>query len=83
MNKLHLAVPYRPDERRQLIYIYAAPAHVPIDVLVLGEGQGMGFFAVEDLPDNTQPDYAGLLRRFVDDALYPELVRRAAAKAAA
>ncbi len=81
--ELHLAAPFRPDERWQLIYIYAAPVEVPIDALVLGEGQGMAFFGVDDLPGATQPDYAALLRRFVELPAYARMVRRAAAMAAA
>ena len=81
--ELHLAVPYRPDERRQLIYIYAAPIDVPIDALVLGEGQSMAFFSVDALPDKTQPDYAALLAGFVETPRYADMVRRAATRAAA
>jgi 8-oxo-dGTP diphosphatase len=81
--ELHLAAPYRADERRQLIYIYAAPVGVGIDALVLGEGQGFGFFGVGELPETTQPDYAALLRRFVATSSYGEMMRRARATAAA
>lgn len=81
--ELHLAVPYRPDERRQLIYIYAAPLDVPVDRLVLGEGQGLALFAVDDLPPATQPDYAALLQRFAAEPLYGEMMHRARVTAAA
>jgi 8-oxo-dGTP diphosphatase len=81
--ELYLATPYRPDERRQLIYVYAAPLDVPIERLVLGEGQGMASYSPDELPATTQPDYAALLRRFAEDPLHDEMVRRARATAAA
>jgi 8-oxo-dGTP diphosphatase len=81
--ELYLATPYRADERRQLIYIYAAPVDVRIDELILGEGQGMGFFALDALPAVTQPDYAGLLRRFAAEPMCAEMMRTARATAAA
>src|SRR5260221_707271 len=35
--ELYASAPYHPDERRQLIYIYAAPVDVPLSALTLGE----------------------------------------------
>ena len=37
------------DPRHQLIYVYAAPVDVPLDALVLGEGQAMDVFAPDAL----------------------------------
>src|SRR5581483_3627168 len=62
--ELFAAGPYRPDERNQLIYVYAARLDVREESLVLGEGQALGLFALDDLPATTVPDYAALLRRF-------------------
>jgi 8-oxo-dGTP diphosphatase len=76
--ELYGSAPYRVDERRQLIYLYAAPVSVPIGDMVLGEGQGFGFFPPDALPPDTQPDYAGLLARFTQSDMYVEMIRRAA-----
>lgn len=75
--ELFAGVPYRPDDRNQLIYIYAAPVEVAIDALVLGEGQGMAFAAPDALPAATQADYRTLLQRFAATEMYREMTRRA------
>ena len=75
--ELYASAPYRPDERNQLIYIYAAPVEVPIDRLVLGEGQGFAFAAPAALPPTTQPDYRVLLTLFAASEMYREMMRRA------
>ncbi len=75
--ELYGSVPYRPDERNQLIYIYAALVDVPIEALVLGEGQGMAFAAPDALPATTQPDYRDLLLRFAGTEMYREMILRA------
>lgn len=76
--ELYASAPYRPDERNQLIYMYAAPVEVPIRALVLGEGQGFAFATPDALPALTQPDYRGLLGRFAGSEMYREMMRRAA-----
>ncbi len=82
--ELHASAPYHPDDRRQLIYIYAAPVEVPLSSLTLGEGQNFGFFAPDDLPTpasgwsgNTQPDYRDLLARFARSEMYADIRARA------
>jgi ADP-ribose pyrophosphatase YjhB (NUDIX family) len=47
-----------------LIYVFAARVDAPVESLVLHEGQGVGAFALDELPEKTVPDYARLLRRF-------------------
>jgi 8-oxo-dGTP diphosphatase len=71
--ELFAAGAYRPDERNQLIYVYAARLDVPPEALVLGEGQALGLFAPDELPGSTVPDYAALLRRFAASELYARL----------
>jgi len=81
---LYDGFPYRSlddgDLRRQLIYVYAAPLDVPLDRLELCEGQGMGAFAPDALPNGTVPVLRGLIARFTAEPLYEET--RAAARAA-
>jgi 8-oxo-dGTP pyrophosphatase MutT (NUDIX family) len=79
--ELYASAPYRPDERRQLIYVYAAPVDVPLEALVLGEGQALASFAPDALPAGTVPDYRALLARFAASEMYGEMVRRATAAA--
>ncbi len=84
--RLHLAAPWIPDRRgygaagarTQLIYIYAAPVDVPFSQLQLMEGQDMGFFAPDALPEKTVPAYRALLERFVTTPAYRELTELAA-----
>ena len=80
--ELYAAGPYRSlsdaDPRRQLIYVYAAPVGVPLDALVLGEGQAMASFAPGALPENTVPALRALIRRFAASGAYVEMIRRAA-----
>lgn len=78
--ELYAAGPYRSlsdtDPRRQLIYVYAAPVGVPLDALVLGEGQAMASFAPGALPENTVPALRALIERFTASETYTEMIRR-------
>jgi 8-oxo-dGTP pyrophosphatase MutT (NUDIX family) len=82
---LHLAAPYVPDPRgygangarTQLVYVYAAPLDAPFESLRLMEGQDMGLFALDALPEATVPAYRALLERFVTTPAYGDLIRRA------
>ncbi|MBI5290034.1 MAG: NUDIX domain-containing protein [Chloroflexi bacterium] len=79
--ELHVAGPYFPDRRgygasgarSQLIYIYTAPVDVPFADLTLNEGQAMGFFAPDALPEETVPAYRDLLDRFAATDEYRRL----------
>jgi 8-oxo-dGTP pyrophosphatase MutT (NUDIX family) len=68
------AYPFRMDGGMALIYVYTALVDVPPETLVLGEGQGMGFFAPDDLPEATVADLRALIERFVADEAYRRLV---------
>lgn len=76
------AGPARVGARLMLVYVYAAPVDVALSEMRLGEGQGMAYFALADLPALTVPAYRELLARFAGSATYAEMVRRAAAAAA-
>ncbi len=60
--ELYRAYPYA--DGAQLIYFFAAHVDVPIDRLVLGEGQGMAFFAPHALPATLVPDLRPVIERF-------------------
>ncbi len=62
-----------PYERKLLIYVFIAPIGVPIEQLVLGEGQGMAFFAPDELPEDTVPDLRALMERFAQTDRYREI----------
>jgi 8-oxo-dGTP diphosphatase len=64
------------DARHQLIYVYAAPVDVPLDALVLGEGQAMDVFAHDALPENTVPALRALIERFAAGDAYREMILR-------
>ncbi len=66
--ELYRAYPY--DAAQTLIYVFMAPVDVPVDQLVLGEGQGMAFFAPNELPANTVPDLRRLIERFAATDAY-------------
>ncbi|MEX2246822.1 MAG: NUDIX domain-containing protein [Dehalococcoidia bacterium] len=72
---LYLASGYHPDERWVLVYVYDALVEVPEERLVLGEGQGMGFFAPGALPEETVPALRMLIAAYVRTARYEELLR--------
>ncbi|HXK34624.1 MAG TPA: NUDIX domain-containing protein [Dehalococcoidia bacterium] len=76
------AGPARVGDALLLIYVYAAPVEAPLATLTLGEGQGMAYFALADLPDTTVPAYRDLLGRFAASPLFAEMVRKAATHAA-
>jgi 8-oxo-dGTP pyrophosphatase MutT (NUDIX family) len=63
---------------RLLVYVYAAPVEVAVDALVLGEGQGLAFFAPGELPEATVPAYRALLERFAASDTYVRLAQAAA-----
>jgi mutator protein MutT len=71
--ELYRAYPY--DAAQTLIYVFMAPIDVPVDQLVLGEGQGMAFFAPRELPTNTIPDLRRLIERFATTDAYRSLTR--------
>jgi mutator protein MutT len=55
------AYPFEEGGTAVLVYVYAALVDVPESALVLGEGQGMGFFAPDALPDDTVPALRALI----------------------
>lgn len=77
-TELYAGTPYSSDGSRRLVYAYAAALDVSLDRLTLGEGQGMGAFALEGLPPNTVGDLRALIERFVAEPLYRDLMERAA-----
>jgi 8-oxo-dGTP diphosphatase len=67
--------PYNNGEAgRQLIYAFAAALDVEPDALVLGEGQGLGLFAPDALPQDTVPDLRRLIAMFVASDVYRDIV---------
>jgi 8-oxo-dGTP pyrophosphatase MutT (NUDIX family) len=54
----------------QLIYVYSMAIAARLDALVLGEGQGVDFFAPDALPAETVPDLRRLIEAFVRDPRY-------------
>jgi 8-oxo-dGTP pyrophosphatase MutT (NUDIX family) len=83
-HELYISAPLRTlasdDTRSQLIYIYAAPVDVPLDAMVLGEGQALDAFAPDALPENTVPALRGLIERFAATETYRATVLRAAGR---
>lgn len=79
--ELYLSTPYRTltdgDPRHQLIYVYAAPLNAPLESLVLGEGEKMGLFAPDALPQPIIIPLQHLIQRFTATNLYAEITRRA------
>jgi 8-oxo-dGTP pyrophosphatase MutT (NUDIX family) len=79
--ELYMSAPYRTlgedDERRQLIYVYAAALDVPAAELVLGEGQAMAAFAADALPEPIVPALRGLIERFAATPAFARLVAAA------
>lgn len=71
---LHASYPYDLANRPQLIYVYTALVDVPREQLVLGEGQGMDFFAPDALPAATVPELAALIERFAQASEYRALI---------
>lgn len=70
--ELYRAYPYAQDT--QLIYFFAARVDVPLGQLVLGEGQGMAFFAPDALPETLVPDLRPVIERFAGTAACRSLV---------
>jgi 8-oxo-dGTP diphosphatase len=70
--ELYGAYPY--EGGKLLIYVFIAPIAVPIEKLVLGEGQGMAFFAPGDLPADTVPDLRVLIERFAQSDPYRGMI---------
>jgi len=70
--ELYGAYPY--DGGKLLIYVYIAPIAVPLEALVLGEGQAMAFFAPDALPADTVPDLRLLIERFAADERYRNMI---------
>lgn len=71
--ELYRAYPYA--DGAQLIYFFAALVDVPLDRLVLGEGQGMAFFAPDELPEQIVPDLRPVVERFAATEAYRALIR--------
>jgi 8-oxo-dGTP diphosphatase len=69
--ELHGAYPY--EGSALLIYVFVMSIDVPIEALVLAEGQGMAFFAPDDLPPDTVPDLRVLIERFARSERYREI----------
>ncbi|MDP9239014.1 MAG: NUDIX domain-containing protein [Chloroflexota bacterium] len=76
--ELYMSAPFRTldqgDAGRQLIYVYAAALDVDEEELVLGEGQAMGLFAADALPEPIVPALRGLIQRFADTEIYRAMV---------
>jgi 8-oxo-dGTP pyrophosphatase MutT (NUDIX family) len=70
--------PYDARAGRTLIYLYAALVDVPQDQLVLGEGQGFGFFPPDALPQQIVPGLDALIREFAATGACRDLVRQPA-----
>jgi 8-oxo-dGTP pyrophosphatase MutT (NUDIX family) len=64
------AYPFEEGGSAVLVYVYAALVDVPESSLVLGEGQGLGLFAPDALPEKTVPALRGLIEWWVETALY-------------
>ncbi|HEY8171539.1 MAG TPA: NUDIX domain-containing protein [Dehalococcoidia bacterium] len=73
---LYGGYPLRTSHGLQLIYVFTAFVDVPESALVLGEGQGMGFFAADALPEKTVPALRQLIESFVGTGTYAELRAR-------
>lgn len=73
--ELDATYPYDGRHGRQLIYVYAAALDVPLDRLVLGEGQGLGAFPPDSLPERTVPELRMLIERFAQGERYRSLAR--------
>ncbi len=74
--ELYAGVPYHTDKRRQLVYCYAALVDVPLDRLILHEGQDMTLFPPDALPPTIVPDLRTLIERFVTSEMYTSVRRR-------
>jgi 8-oxo-dGTP diphosphatase len=61
------------DGHDLLVYVYAALVDVPESSLVLGEGQGMGFFAPDALPEKTVPALLDLIAWWSRRELYESI----------
>ncbi len=79
--ELFAGAPYRSlgegDQRHQLIYVFAAALNVPEDALILGEGQAMGLFAPDALPEPIVPALRALIERFMQAPTYRDMVHAA------
>ena len=80
-HELYMSAPLRTlaadDARSQLIYIYAAPVDVPLDTMVLGEGQALDVFTPGALPEYTVPALRSLIERFATTGAYRATIDRA------
>jgi 8-oxo-dGTP diphosphatase len=71
------AFPYDALGARSLMYVFAGPVDVPLEAMVLGEGQGMASFPPGALPAAIVPDLRLLIERFTADPAYAAIMRRA------
>ena len=60
-----------------LVYDFAAPIDIPHDHLELHEGQGMGFFALDALPNGIVAEVRDEILAFAAMPLYPRTIREA------
>ena len=65
---------YEYDAIQTLIYVFTAPIDVPVERLVLGEGQGLGFFAPDALPERTVAELRALIARFAETDAYRSMI---------
>jgi 8-oxo-dGTP pyrophosphatase MutT (NUDIX family) len=70
---LYGAYPYPTRDGPQLIYVYSALVDVPFESLVLGEGQGMAYFAPDALPEGIVPDLRTLIERFAGSVAFESI----------
>ena len=57
------------------MYVYSALLDVPVEQLVLGEGQGMAVFAPDALPETIVPELRVLIEQFVRSRVYQTLLQ--------
>lgn len=67
---------FERDGARVTSHAYAAHLDTPLDALVLGEGQAMGLFAPDALPDDAMPSIRPVIADFVASASYKRVTRR-------
>jgi 8-oxo-dGTP diphosphatase len=58
------ALPIIRETESVLVYVFSCALDVPAASLVLGEGQGMGWFSADALPKDIVPELGELIRRF-------------------
>ncbi|MEX0750781.1 MAG: NUDIX domain-containing protein, partial [Dehalococcoidia bacterium] len=74
--ELYAAVDFPARGSPQLIYIYTALVDVPIEALVLGEGQGMAYFSPDALPQTIVTELRLLIESFTAGDHYAAMLAR-------